>query len=106
MRPALHRAMGLDITDYDYQVFKICSEISRQVFPVLLDTDNPKFRDAMEAMRRASLQLEAAREKTGLRKVMARAAASVAVGWTFLRLFMVQVKPNVLPERVLRAPAW
>jgi magnesium-protoporphyrin IX monomethyl ester (oxidative) cyclase len=106
MRPALHRAMGLDITDYDYLVFTICSEISKQVFPVLLDTDNPKFRDAMEAMRRASLQLEAAREKVGVRRLLARTGASLAVGWAFLRLFSLRVKPNALPEKVLRAAVW
>lgn len=106
MRPALHRAMGLDITDYDYQVFKICTEISRQVFPVLLDTDNPKFRVAMEAMRGASLRLEAARQKTGARRMLARASASVAVGWAFIRLMSVRVLPNALPARVLRAATW
>jgi magnesium-protoporphyrin IX monomethyl ester (oxidative) cyclase len=32
MRPALHRALDLDITAYDYQLFETCTQISRQVF--------------------------------------------------------------------------
>jgi len=31
-RPMLHHAMGLDSDEYDYTVFRITTEISRQVF--------------------------------------------------------------------------
>ena len=42
-RPEFHKALGIDPTDYDFQVFQITSEISRQVFPLTLDIDNPAF---------------------------------------------------------------
>jgi hypothetical protein len=45
-----HQALGLDPTDYDYRVFTICSQIARQVFPVELDTDDPRFRRAMDRL--------------------------------------------------------
>lgn len=106
MRPALHRAMGLGITDYDYQVFETCTRISQQVFPILLDSDSPRFRAAMEAMRRASVKLEAARQQRGVRRIAAKLAASVAAGWAFLRLYAVPVKANALPPKVLAAPVW
>ena len=42
-RPAFHKAIGVTPTDYDFKVFRLCSEISRQTFPLTLDLDNPKF---------------------------------------------------------------
>jgi len=106
MRPALHRALGFDITDYDYRVFATCTEISRQAFPITLDTDAPRFRNAMEAMRRASVALDGSRKKSGLRRFTGRMAATAAAGIAFVRLFFVPVKENCLPDRVLLAQTW
>ncbi|MGA7115850.1 MAG: magnesium-protoporphyrin IX monomethyl ester (oxidative) cyclase, partial [Hyphomicrobium sp.] len=47
-RPEFHKAIGMDPTDYDYRVFRLTSEIARQVFPVELDIDNPKFHKGLE----------------------------------------------------------
>ena len=43
-RPVLYKAFGIDPTEYDFKVFNICTEITRQVFPLALDTDAPQFR--------------------------------------------------------------
>ncbi|OYU16561.1 MAG: magnesium-protoporphyrin IX monomethyl ester (oxidative) cyclase [Alphaproteobacteria bacterium PA4] len=106
MRPALHRAMGLDITDYDYQVFDTCTAISRQVFPMTLDTAAPRFRAGMEAMRRASLRLEEARQASGLRRAIGRVTASIGVGLAFARLFLLPTRPNTPPDTVLLPAVW
>ncbi len=48
-RPVFHKALGVDPTEYDYKVFAITNQISRQVFPVELDIDSPGFRAKMDA---------------------------------------------------------
>jgi magnesium-protoporphyrin IX monomethyl ester (oxidative) cyclase len=106
MRPALHRALGINITDYDYDVFETCTAISRQAFPIVLDTDSPRFRGAMEAMRRASVRLEAARQRHGVRRTLGRISASLAAGWAFARLFLTPAKANTLPAQVLMPATW
>ena len=50
-RPALYEAFGIDPTDYGFKVFGITNTITRQVFPVILDTDAPSFRALLDTMR-------------------------------------------------------
>jgi magnesium-protoporphyrin IX monomethyl ester (oxidative) cyclase len=105
-RPMLHKAMGLESDAFDYRVFDICSEITRQVFPLVLDTDHPKFRAGLARLYRLSVEAEDAKARGGLLGGLRRAGCAVAAAATFARLYLLPVKPNALPERVRVAPAW
>nr|MCU0932774.1 magnesium-protoporphyrin IX monomethyl ester (oxidative) cyclase [Serpentinimonas sp.] len=105
-RPEMHAAMNLNPTEYDYQVFRITSEITKQVFPLTLDIDNPKFRAGMERMRRISEAVEAAKAQGGVVGAVKRIGLGVAAGLTFLRLYTLPVVPNELPKDVRVAPIW
>jgi magnesium-protoporphyrin IX monomethyl ester (oxidative) cyclase len=105
-RPAFHAALGLDPTAYDYQVFRICSEISKQVFPLTLDTDHPKFRMRMERMRRLSDAMASQKTRGGLLSLVRRAGLLTALAATFVSLYLMPTQTNALPGTVRLAPAW
>ncbi len=105
-RPAFHEALGLDPTEYDFAVFRITSEISKQIFPLTLDLDNPKFHAGLERLRRLSEAGAAARAEGGLKGGLKRLGLAVAGAATFARLYVLPVNRNELPSQVRLAPAW
>ncbi len=105
-RPAMHAAMGLNSTDYDYRVFEITNDISRQVFPLTLDIDHPSFRAGMERLCRISAAADRAKARGGLLGHAQRAAWAVAGAATFVRMYLLPAKGHALPEQVRMAPAW
>jgi magnesium-protoporphyrin IX monomethyl ester (oxidative) cyclase len=105
-RPEFHKALGLDPTEYDFQVFRITAEICRQVFPVELDLDNPVFIAGLDRMRRIGLARAAAKRQGGIIGTVKRAALTLGAAATFARLYMLPAKRNVMPERIRLAAAW
>jgi magnesium-protoporphyrin IX monomethyl ester (oxidative) cyclase len=106
MRPAFHEALGIDPTDYDFRVYRITNDISRQVFPIMLDIDNPVFRQGLERLFQISEATAAARAEGGVTGRLKRLGLGVSAAATFARLYMLPVKRNELPRRVLMQPAW
>jgi magnesium-protoporphyrin IX monomethyl ester (oxidative) cyclase len=105
-RPMLHHAMGLDSDDYDYTVFRITNEISRQVFPVSLDIDNPRFRAGMTRLFQIQQGLDAAKAQGGIVGAVKRAGWAMAGVAAFARLYLLPVNRHELPQDVRVAPAW
>jgi magnesium-protoporphyrin IX monomethyl ester (oxidative) cyclase len=101
-RPVFHAALGLDPTDYDFKVFRLTSEIAKQVFPISLDIDNPAFAAGLEVLLDVSRKMAAAQpgifgqiQKVGLR---ARAAAA------FVKLYLMRPHTHELPADMRLAP--
>ncbi len=105
-RPAFHAALGLDPTDYDYRVFRVCSDITRQIFPLTLDTDNGAFRERMDRLRRHSEALAAAKAQGGLRGRLRGVGRRVAIAATFAALYVMRTRANEAPQTVRLRPAW
>lgn len=105
-RPVFHQALGVHPRDYGYEVFEICTAISRQVFPVELDTSDPRFRRALEHLRLASVGIENAKAKGGVIGALERAKHMAKAGFTFARLFVLKPRTNALPATIRLQPAW
>jgi len=105
-RPEFHKALGLNPTDYDFTVFRVTSDISRQVFPLTIDLDDPRFHACLERLRRIADATAAAKAAGGLGHGLKRAGLAVAAAATFARLYLLPAKPNALPEDIRLAPTW
>jgi magnesium-protoporphyrin IX monomethyl ester (oxidative) cyclase len=105
-RPMLHNAMGLDSTEYDHTVFRITTEITKQVFPVSLDTDSEAFRRGLQRLCEVQAHVDAAKARGGLLGKLDQARWALAGAWTFARMYFLPVHRHELPEQVRVAPAW
>jgi magnesium-protoporphyrin IX monomethyl ester (oxidative) cyclase len=105
-RPEFHKGLGIDPTEYDYTVFRITSEIARQVFPVELDIDHPAFRAGMERLRRINDRATAIQSETGIVARAKRAWLGASAAAAFVRLYMIPTKKNALPASSRLLPAW
>jgi magnesium-protoporphyrin IX monomethyl ester (oxidative) cyclase len=105
-RPELHVAMGLDPAEYDYTVFRITTEITKQVFPVSLDTDHPSFRAGLERLHLLSDRITAAKKQGGILGLVKQGIWASAAVATFARLYFFPVKQHALPQQIRMVPAW
>jgi magnesium-protoporphyrin IX monomethyl ester (oxidative) cyclase len=105
-RPAFHAALGLDPTEYDYTVFRICSQISRQVFPLTIDIDNPALRADLDRLAEITLAISECAARGGLASGLRKAFLRLQAAVTFLHLYMLPAEANALPAKVRLAPVW
>ncbi len=105
-RPEMHAALGLDPKEYDYTVFRITSEISKQIFPLTLDIDSPAFQAGLEKMRAIGAASAKAKAEGGIFNRVKRAGLAVMGVATFARLYLLPTVGNELPDKVRTAPAW
>ena len=104
-RPEFHKALGMDPTDYDYKVFRITNEITRQVFPLVLDIDNPRFHRGLEKLRHIN-EAVAALPAEGFGSRLKKVGYSIAAATAFLGLYTIPTVENDLPETSRMQPAW
>ena len=105
-RPKLYEAFGMDVTEFDHTVFDITTEISKQVFPMTLNTRDPKFQRGLERLLDLNVRADALENATGLGAKLRRMSLQVGIGATILRLFFLPTIPNEMPEQVSMRPAW
>ncbi len=105
-RPAFHKALDVDIDWYDDKVLRITSEISRQVFPIEIDLDNPRWKSGLVKITRAFKNLETAKKKGGLVGRFKYLAAAVNAFTIFVGLYLIPAKKNSVPENSRLQPSY
>ena len=105
-RPAFHKALGIDIDWYDERVFRVCNEISRQVFPIEIDLDNPKWKRNLKRIREAFEALDRAKMRGGTVGSLQKIPAILKAGFAFLGLYFMPVKRNKVPTNPRLEPTF
>ncbi len=105
-RPALHEALGFDPTDYDLKVLGITNEICRQIFPLTLNLDDPRFKAGLDRLVAINTKSNRAKAEGGVFNWFRRGALSVAGALVFVRLYTLPVLNHEVPENVRLAPTW
>jgi len=102
-RPAFHKALGVDPDWFAHSVFTKTSEISRQVFPLTLDIENPRWMKNLRALHRANVDLADAKKNGRLFK---RLIASARAGLAFVSLLTIPSIKNKVPAKTRLEPAY
>jgi magnesium-protoporphyrin IX monomethyl ester (oxidative) cyclase len=105
-RPAFHEALGIDPAEYGMKVFRITSEISKQVFPVSLDIDIPAFQACLERLLLLSRRVDAADQQGGIMGKLKRWGNTALAGATLLRLYFLPVHHHTPPATSRLQPAY
>ncbi|MEO1334611.1 MAG: magnesium-protoporphyrin IX monomethyl ester (oxidative) cyclase [Myxococcota bacterium] len=105
-RPQFYEALKIDPTQYAKDVFRITTEISKQVFPVLLDIDNPAFYAKLEHLVQLAKRIEDAQRGGGWWGKLKALPIKARVAATFVRLYFMPVVKNELPARSRLQPTW
>ena len=96
----------MDIDWYDDQVLRMTTEISRQVFPIEIDHDNPKWMIGLKRVRKAMLAYGRAKQSKTLYGKLKQPIAALNLGVAFVRLYAIPAKKNVVPQSVRLQPIY
>ena len=105
-RPAFHKALGVDPAWYGQEVFRKTSDISRQVFPMVLDIDHPRWIPQLSAMQAANVTIAEGRKQGGIAGWAKRMAGSARAGFAFVSLLTIPVVRSEVPASPRMEPAY
>jgi magnesium-protoporphyrin IX monomethyl ester (oxidative) cyclase len=105
-RPLFHKALGVDVTWYGQEVFRKTSEITKQVFPITLDIDHPRWRPNLDRMEAASRQIAAAKERGGIGGFFSRMTGMAKAASAFVAVFTIPSHKHTVPDSPRLEPAY
>ncbi|MBS1302285.1 magnesium-protoporphyrin IX monomethyl ester (oxidative) cyclase [Loktanella sp. SALINAS62] len=105
-RPEFHKALGVDPAWYGQEVFRKTSEITRQVFPMTLDIDHPRWEPTLNRIQAANVQIAAGERQGGLRGKLKALGGRIRAGANFVSLLTIPVQKNAVPDSPRLEPVY
>jgi magnesium-protoporphyrin IX monomethyl ester (oxidative) cyclase len=105
-RKDFHKALGVDIDWYDQEVFRKTSAIARQVFPVELDIDHPRWIPGLRRFDAAFNDMAAAKKAGGVGGALRGLGARARMLTAFVGLYTLPVKRSTPPVSVRLEPSY
>ncbi len=105
-RPAFHEALGVDTDWYAREVFTKTSELTKQIFPITLDIDNPRWQRGCEALQRANVQIAEGKARGGVGGWLAKTTGSAKAALAFVSLYTIPVQKHRVPASTRLEPAY
>ena len=105
-RPAFHAALGVNVDWYGKEVFRKTSELSKQIFPITLDIDHPRWMANLNRLRAANVTLAEAADQKGLGGMITRTGARLQAVLAFVSLYTIPSKSHAVPVSTRLEPAY
>ncbi|WP_373062802.1 magnesium-protoporphyrin IX monomethyl ester (oxidative) cyclase, partial [Gemmatimonas sp.] len=105
-RAPFFKYMGIDVDEYDRRVITLTNQISRQVFPHTIDTENEEFWALLGRMWQNTDAMRKAEARGGIVSTIKVTALKAANALIFLRLFLQPAHKQALPADVRMQPVW
>ncbi|MCA9736220.1 MAG: magnesium-protoporphyrin IX monomethyl ester (oxidative) cyclase [Gemmatimonadota bacterium] len=106
LRSEFYTNLGLEVTEYDFEVFRKTSEISKQVFPLTLPIERPRFKKLLDRMVRNTRAIQRTRASGGFVGGLKRGFLMASNALTFGQLYLMRPNPNTVPADFRLEPAY
>ncbi|MCR9124842.1 MAG: magnesium-protoporphyrin IX monomethyl ester (oxidative) cyclase [Rhodobacteraceae bacterium] len=105
-RPRFHAALGVDPDWYAHEVFTKTSALSKQIFPITLDIEHPRWQRGLVRLQKANADLAEARAQSGIGARLRTLGAQARAGLAFVNLLTIPAVSHKVPAQTRMEPAY
>ena len=105
-RPVFHKALGVDPDWYGQEVFRKTSEITKQIFPITVDIDHPRWKKGLAGLQKASLKVASGKRRGGLAGGAERLSGMARAAFYFVSIYTIPANRHEVPVSTRMQPAY
>ncbi|MDP4992699.1 MAG: magnesium-protoporphyrin IX monomethyl ester (oxidative) cyclase, partial [Marivita lacus] len=88
------------------EVFTKTSELTKQIFPITLDIDHPRWQPTLERLQRANVQIADGKKQGGLGGKIKEWLGSAKAASCFVSLYAIPANKHKVPKITRLVPAY